>query len=166
MTETAGVRWKIRQHDRGFTLIEVLIALLVLSIGLLGVAALQTVALRTGQAADMRTRAVLAAMDMAERMRANPAGVAAGHYDVSRHGMPLRGTASGAARTDLAAWRAALARLPDGRGEIGPCRAGCTVPSPYSITVWWNPARDPAVRGTQCPPRARTDLRCVRLVLR
>jgi type IV pilus assembly protein PilV len=140
-------------------------ALLVLSIGLLGLAALQTVALRTGQAADMRTRAVLAATDMAERMRANPAGVAAGDYDVSRGGLRPHATAAGTARTDLAAWHATLARLPDGQGEIAPCRSGCPKPSPYVITVWWNPARDPAVRGTRCPPRARTDLRCMRLVL-
>lgn len=167
MTGTrAGRRRYLRRHDRGFTLLEVMIALLVLSIGLLGLAALQTTALRTGQAADMYTRAVLAVTDMSERMRANPAGVAAGHYDISRRSLSGRGTATGTAQADLAAWHAALARLPDSQGEIAPCRSGCAGTPLYSLTVWWNPARDPAVRGTRCPPRTNSDLRCVRLVLR
>lgn len=165
---TARWRWNGRRCG-GFTLFEVMIALLVLSIGLLGLAALQTVALRTGQAADMRTRATHAAVDMLERMRANPAGVAAGDYDLIRGHTPRRGVTSATARADLAAWHAALARLPDGLGAIERCPGSCaggTGQTVYSVAVWWNPARDPAVRGIRCPPRSAADLRCVRLVLR
>jgi type IV pilus assembly protein PilV len=156
-------------HDRGFTLFEVMIALLVLSIGLLGLAALQLRALRTGQAADMHTRAGQVAADMLERMRANPAGVAAGRYDHSRRHPPRQGAASGMAGADLTAWQDGLANLPDGQGEIRRCTAGCANgagPPVYSVTVRWNAARDPAVHGFHCPPRSDADLRCVRLVLR
>jgi type IV pilus assembly protein PilV len=156
-------------HDRGFTLFEVMIALLVLSIGLLGLAALQTRALRTGQAAEMHTRAGQLAADLLERMRANPAGVASGRYDHNRRHPPRHVTASGMAGADLAAWAAGLAKLPDGQGEIRRCTAGCAHGAGhpvYSVTVWWNAARDPAVSGLHCPPRSDADLRCVRLVLR
>ena len=56
---------------RGFTLLEVLIALLVLSVGLLGLASLQTRGLAAGHNAYLRSQAVLLARDMAERIRAN-----------------------------------------------------------------------------------------------
>lgn len=67
----------------GFTLIEVLVALLVLSIGLLGLAALQTVSLKFNADSYTRTQATILAYDIVDRMRANPAGVTAGDYDVA-----------------------------------------------------------------------------------
>lgn len=54
--------------SRGFTLIEALIALLVLSIGLLGVAAMQLKALQGAHAAYQRSIASLAAQDAQERL--------------------------------------------------------------------------------------------------
>jgi len=151
--------------DGGFTLLEVMIALLVLSIGLLGLAALQTSALRTGQMADMRTRAVHAAADMVERMRANPAGTAAGQYEIARNRVARDTSATGTALSDLLDWQASLARLPDGQGEITRCSRGCAGQATHSVTVWWNAARDPAAHGFSCPPRTLADLRCVRLLL-
>lgn len=57
--------------DQGFTLIEVLIAVLVLSIGLLGLAALQATSLRNNHSGYLRSQATLLAYDMIDRMRAN-----------------------------------------------------------------------------------------------
>ena len=62
----------------GFTLLEVLIALVVLSIGLLGIAALQGVGLRTSHGAYLTSQASLLAYDMADRIRANPGMIALG----------------------------------------------------------------------------------------
>jgi len=59
------------QHARGMTLIEVLVSLIVISVGLLGVAALQTVSLRNSQGSYLRTQATALADDMIDRMRAN-----------------------------------------------------------------------------------------------
>tara|TARA_Y100001934_G_C12174415_1_gene688262 strand:+ start:59 stop:547 length:489 start_codon:yes stop_codon:yes gene_type:complete len=59
----------------GFSLLEVLIALVVLSVGLLGLAALQANGLRGSSSAFQRNQAVLMASDMADRMRANRAGL-------------------------------------------------------------------------------------------
>ena len=57
---------------RGFSLIEVLVALVVLSIGLMGIASMQVVGLQFNQQALTTTRAVELAADMADRIRANP----------------------------------------------------------------------------------------------
>ena len=68
---------------RGFSLIEVLVALLVLSIGLLGLAALQTTSLQFNTGSYYRTQATLLAYDIIDRMRANgSAAIDGGIYDV------------------------------------------------------------------------------------
>lgn len=64
------------QNQSGFTLLEVLIALIVLSIGLLGIAGLQGTSKRTNFEAIQRTTAVMLARDIMERMRANSGAVA------------------------------------------------------------------------------------------
>jgi len=62
---------RLRQQ-KGVSLLEGLIAVLVLSVGLLGIAGLQTANLRNTQSAHQRTVAVLVTASMAERIRANP----------------------------------------------------------------------------------------------
>ncbi|MEN0107968.1 MAG: type IV pilus modification protein PilV [Pseudomonas sp.] len=56
----------------GFSMIEVLIALLVLCIGLLGMVSLQGRGLQLAQAANQRSTAVMLAQDLVEMMRSNP----------------------------------------------------------------------------------------------
>lgn len=70
-----------RTDAAGFTLLEALIALVVISIGLLGLLGLQTVSLVNTQLSEARSTASIAADDIADRMRANPAGAIAGDYD-------------------------------------------------------------------------------------
>lgn len=72
-----------RARPRGFTLIEVLVALLVLSIGLLGLAALQTTSLKYNTDSYFRTQATLLAYDIIDRMRTNTTGLYAGNYDAA-----------------------------------------------------------------------------------
>jgi len=62
------------KQQSGFTLIEVLVATLVLTVGILGVAAMQMVSFQTNQSAYARSQAVYLAQDIFDRMRANPAG--------------------------------------------------------------------------------------------
>ena len=62
------------RRQGGFTLIEVLISTLVLTVGILGVAAMQMVSFQTNQGAYMRSQAVYLAQDILDRMRANPQG--------------------------------------------------------------------------------------------
>ena len=60
-----------RERAQGFSIVEVLVALVVLSIGMLGIAALYVESLRAGRTAVYRTQAVNLASDMADRIRAN-----------------------------------------------------------------------------------------------
>lgn len=66
---------------RGVTLIEVLVAMLVFSLGLIGAAGLMAMAARANQAAYLRTQVSFLAQNMAERMHANLIGVWRGDYD-------------------------------------------------------------------------------------
>lgn len=65
----------------GFSLLEVLVSILVLSVGLLGLGGLQLTALKGANNAHFRTVASIAATDLAERMRINPIAIAAGLYE-------------------------------------------------------------------------------------
>ena len=77
------------KKQKGATLLEVMISVLVLSIGLLGVASLQLFGLRYNQSAYLRSQATILAYDMVDRMRANTNGVAAGYYNsVSSASLP------------------------------------------------------------------------------
>jgi len=67
---------------RGFTLLEVLIAIVIFSIGLFGIAGLQASGMRFTQGSQLRLVAVSQAEAIADRMRANPAGVVEGHYNL------------------------------------------------------------------------------------
>lgn len=114
----SSTRLSSRRLDsrRGFTLIEVLIAILVLAVGLLGLAGLQVVSLKTNHNAYLRSQATYLAHDAIERMRANRVAALSGSYDIG-----YSETASGAsvAKNDLADWKTRLAReLPGGDGAI------------------------------------------------
>jgi len=61
-----------RSKQRGFTLLEALISLVILSIGMLGVAGLFFEGLKSSRTAVYRTTAIYLASDMADRIRANP----------------------------------------------------------------------------------------------
>ncbi len=72
-----------RQPSRGFTLLEILIAIVIFSIGLLGIAGLQVSGMRHTQGSQLRATAVSQAEAMADRMRGNPAGLVDGLYNVA-----------------------------------------------------------------------------------
>jgi type IV pilus assembly protein PilV len=72
------------------SLIEVLMAVLVFSVGLVGLSGLLIATLRSNQAGYQRTQAEFIAMSMVDRMRANPLGVWSGGYNSTNY--PLTGT--------------------------------------------------------------------------
>jgi len=72
-----------RTATRGFTLLEVLIALLIFSLGLIGMAGLLSVSVRTNHSAYVRTQAVFLAQAMADRMRENNLALWANAYNSS-----------------------------------------------------------------------------------
>ncbi len=112
-----GITIRARHRARGFTLIEALIALLVLSIGLLGVAAMQLASLQANNGAFQRTQATFLAQDIADRMRANRTAALAGAYDFALgDGAPV--APATIAEEDILAWKTRLAAtLPQGAVE-------------------------------------------------
>lgn len=106
-----------RRGQSGMTLIEVLIAVLVLSVGLLGLAAMQTVSLRQNQSAAVRSQATLLAYEITDRMRANRQAALDGDYNLAIGAATP--TPSDIPTTDLADWRNELElRLPAGTGSV------------------------------------------------
>ena len=69
-----------KSHQMGFSLIEVLITVIVISFATIGAAVLQLKAVQANHSAYLHTQATLLAHDMSERMRANPAGTASKSY--------------------------------------------------------------------------------------
>jgi type IV pilus assembly protein PilV len=63
---------KSRKQNQGFSLIEVVVAMLIVSVGILGVAGLQVVSLQQNQSAMLRSEALQLGNDILDRMRANP----------------------------------------------------------------------------------------------
>ena len=97
------------------TLIEVLVTLVIMSVGLLGVAALQLTTVRNNYDAFVRSQAAMLASDMLDRMRANR--LQAPGYVAAFGANPNPGGTTAAA--DVAQWRQALAaQLPLGVGQI------------------------------------------------
>jgi type IV pilus assembly protein PilV len=123
----------------GFGLVESLVALVVISVGMIGIAALYGQGLRASSTALYRTMAVNFASDMAERVRVNRRG------NVSYGGAGANGscdpggntdcTTAAMAAHDLWAWQAQVAaQLPGGVGAV--LYAGTTPPT-YTIRVDW-----------------------------
>lgn len=124
-------------HCRGLTLVEILIALVILSIGLLGLAGLQTASLKFNTSAYYRTQATALAYGLADRMRANRPAALADDYTVGMADPDPNCAAPNAAGTvpeqDLSAWRMALAcRLPVGNGSV--VRNG----NEFTFTIRWD----------------------------
>lgn len=71
------------RKDTGFTLVEILVALLVLSIGLLGLAALQLTSFQFNTDSYLRTQTTFSAYDIVDRMRVNPTGLSNNNYQVA-----------------------------------------------------------------------------------
>jgi|MudIll2142460700_1097286.scaffolds.fasta_scaffold25115_4 type IV pilus assembly protein PilV len=122
--------------SRGFTLVEVLVALIVLSIGLLGIAALYVETLKANRTALSRTQAVTLAADLADRIRANRA--TAGAYACPDPCNPA-GAGNAIAIDDLTEWLGNVqAQLPGGAGIVTYTDDGvATTPNVYTIEIDW-----------------------------
>lgn len=128
----------MRGNSQGFTLIEMLIALLVLSVGLLGLASLQSNGLRMNDSAYFRTQAVTLGYDMLDRMRGNSLQAVAGNYTTQADGTA---TGPGAmAVADVAQWQALIGRLLPGNVD-GIVVCATPPPTICTVTVGWDDSR-------------------------
>jgi type IV pilus assembly protein PilV len=133
----------------GISLVESLVALLVMSVGMLGIASLYVTSLKTGRSALTRTHAVNLVNDLADRIRANSRARTAYGYsstqpDTSQPPNCSTQSCSAAdiAKIDLADWQRAINRvLPAsaaGTVVYTPSPDGVGRPDTYRIQVGWN----------------------------
>ncbi len=142
-TKKNGLRTSKR--IRGFSMVEALVALVVLGVGMLGIASLYVVTLRTSGSAISRMQAVNLASDLGDRIRSNRnAGTAYEHNgegateDSDRcMGVSANCSAEEMAAYDLALWQeqieAALPGNPTGTVDVDTA----TNPTTYTITITW-----------------------------
>lgn len=113
-------RSKPRKRSAGFSMIEAMVAIIVLSVGLLGIAGLQVVGLRNSGSANLRGQAAWFAANMIAEARGRRADVLALSPKVIGSTMAsFSCTGSPSADSSLEAWRARIAcALPDGQGAV------------------------------------------------
>jgi type IV pilus assembly protein PilV len=132
--------------DRGFSMVEALVALVVLGAGLLGIASLYVVTLQTSGSAIYRTQAVNLASDIADRIRANRLARAAYAGSPASSGDTCTLNACDAAQMaahDLYWWQRQIAETLPGNptGTIDVSGTGET--RTYTITITWaEPGQD------------------------
>jgi type IV pilus assembly protein PilV len=175
-------------REAGFSLVEVLVAMLVASLGILALAVLLQASTRYAKIGQLRATATLLASDIADRIRANPAGSEAGtgDYDLTDEAFPsplppphspcssdAPCDSASLAQLDLARWAARVrATLPQGSAWIRAYPA--KPPAPAHVDVWlgWTDPLTPSPgtaadrSDSECPDawkRAEAPVRCVRL---
>jgi type IV pilus assembly protein PilV len=122
---------RIGTRSRGFTLLEVLIALLILAIGLLGMASLMLASIQSNQGASQRSAAVVLSYDLVERMRSNR------DQTVNQDPSPYEDDP-------------AVAALPVSECYLPDAADGCTAEeiAEYDLAVWWAAVQD-AIPGSE-----------------
>lgn len=154
-----------KTNFKGFTLVEILVAVFVLALGLLGLTGLQVAGLQNNHSAYLRSQATLLAYDMADRMRANASALSASAYDIPTpinniNCMSTTGcTSAQMAGHDMYEWSSNLSPnsvarvLPGGSGIVcldgtpddgtsATAAASCDgSANNYAIKVWWTDDR-------------------------
>lgn len=161
-----------RHTASGISMIEILIAIVVLAVGMLGVASLQGLAIQNNAVSGQYTVAALQVQSLVERMRANRLGVQANAYDLAAGSTPPSpqvdcGTKNcdpeQAAAWDLTRWHAevtgkdadfgngSVRALPSAVLSVSCVDTPCGDLSPRSVTLCWDPDRGAGDgAGTNC----------------
>ncbi|AVP96165.1 type IV pilus modification protein PilV [Ahniella affigens] len=155
---------RLQKLNVGFSLLEVLIALVVFSIALIGFAGAMSVAIRAGNISTARTQATLAATMLEDRMRANPQGVIDNQYTgtlSSATAAPSNDCSGGCSTSQLATYDMAVVAqflsrsLPNGTATINcaltppPVTVGVR-PTPRglcTVVVTWGEVTESNMRG-------------------
>jgi len=154
-----------KKSQRGVTLVEAMIALLVISIGLLGIASLQLTAMNQNASSLNHSQAVWIAYNMSDRIRANISEFNNYHNIDTNNSysqdcvFPSSSCNTGQmVVADAADWSTLIAALPGGRGTVVN-NAGV-----ITVTVMWDDDGTGAT-GTGCNPANASDLTCYRMAV-
>jgi len=149
--------------QQGLTMVESLVALVVISIGLLGIAALQLTSMKNTGSALQHSKAVWASYNMADRIRSN--GVRFADYSgidtASSYAQDCMNSACNDTQmvtADAAEWTDKVRELPGGRGLV------TGDPKRLTVTVMWDDEGTGAT-GTDCSGNAQVDLTCYSITL-
>lgn len=158
----------MQEAERGFSMIEVLVSVAILSLGILGIAALQTTSYKYNHGAYLRTVATNEVYAIIDRMRANPVGVSQGNYnalvytDSGTTSTCAECTPEQIATNDNIQWSQAIRHaLPSGQGSV------TFNPSTglYDVRVMWDGNRNGAT-GTGCGSNPLVDMTCISVNIR
>lgn len=119
------------RSQRGFSLIEVLVTMVVVGVGLLGIAALQAKSLQHAYASHQRTLATIQANDLVERLWAGVCAIGDGHPDAAANRQTIRDEW-------IATWQHDI-RMPGWSGELE--YDDSATPPLYVITIDWTDDR-------------------------
>lgn len=141
-------------RQRGFTMVEILITLFLLTMWLLASAGVQSSSLQFNKAAQFRTQAVYLATELAERMQANKSAAVAGNYvyaggDGTTPASCLTALCSPTdlAAFDLAEWKGRVtAVLPN--ASVSVTTAAVANPITYTIVIGWSDRRSDRTYGS------------------
>jgi type IV pilus assembly protein PilV len=142
----------------GFTIVEVLVSLVILSIGLLGIAKLVLYSAHSNDSAYLRSQATQLAYEILDNMRANPTAAAAGNYNTTLTTAAVNPgysclnaacpVAANLAAYDLYAWKTRLAAptgaLPSGEGSV---TVSTIPPIMATIVVQWDDSAAQSIFG-------------------
>ena len=148
--------------SRGDTMIEVLVTVIILAVGVLGVAAMQVTTLQNLNSSYSTSVAEIVAEDFSERMRANPVAALANDYVHSTLPTTTTDCVNNActltqlATYDKESWWATLTGvLPAATGQVARIAGTNT----FVITVRWDDDRSGSA-ATNCPVQTTADLDC------
>ena len=130
---------RICANQAGFSLVEVLIALVIMSVGMLGIAGLYVESMQAGRTSIFRHNAVTIASDVADRIRANPSAGVAYEGDRGNNNCVLGNVDCDPAQmaaNDIDLWKTqADGMLPN--GDVAITYDDTVTPPTYAIVISW-----------------------------